>query len=192
MQDRKQELIEAIIVYLLKHGLADLSLRPLAAKTGTSSRLLIYHFESKEGLLTEVLLAMQARVRQSCEQLLIKATQGQQKQAPLRLLWNWATAAENFPYLKLLYELQILAIQNPTAYAKYLADNSVSWLDFALTALSAEHRTAELATLCGAVFDGLFLELMSTGDRKRTTQALEAFIRLVSDTRKSPKLARRA
>jgi hypothetical protein len=91
-----------------------------------------------------------------------------------------------------LYELQILAIQNPTAYAKYLVDNSVSWLDFALTALSAEHRTAELATLCGAVFDGLFLELMSTGDRKRTTQALEAFIRLVSDTRKSPKLARRA
>ena len=59
MQERKRELTEAIIAYLLKHGLADLSLRPLAAKTGTSSRLLIYHFESKEGLLTEVLLAMQ-------------------------------------------------------------------------------------------------------------------------------------
>jgi len=48
MKERKQELIEAIIAYLLAHGLADLSLRPLAAKSGTSSRLLIYHFESKE------------------------------------------------------------------------------------------------------------------------------------------------
>jgi hypothetical protein len=33
------------------------------------------------------------------------------------------------------------------------------------------------------VFDGLFLELMSTGDRKRTTQAVQQFIRLVDEAR---------
>jgi AcrR family transcriptional regulator len=185
MQDRKRELIDAIIAYLLKHGLADVSLRPLAAKSGTSSRLLIYHFESKEGLLTEVLLAMQGRVRRSCEELLAEVARNRKGLVPLRLFWGWATNAENFPYLKLLYELQILAIQNPSAYAKYLADNSVNWLDFAMAAMSAEHRTPEFATLCGAVFDGLFLELMSTGDRKRTGQALEAFIRLAGGARDS-------
>src|SRR5580698_7817685 len=110
MQERKQELIETITAYLLKHGLADISLRPLAAKSGTSSRLLIYHFKSKEGLLTEVLLAMQARVRRSCEELLARAAEHRRGLVPLRFFWNWATDKENFPYLKLLYELQILAI----------------------------------------------------------------------------------
>ena len=52
MQNRKDELIESLIAYLLENGLADLSLRPLAAGTGTSARLLIYHFGSKEDLLT--------------------------------------------------------------------------------------------------------------------------------------------
>jgi len=135
---------------------------------------------------------MQARVRRSCEQLLAKAARDRQAQVPLRLFWNWAIDAENFPYLKLLYELQILAIQNPSAYGKYLADNSVSWLDFAMSASSAEYRTPELATLFGAVFDGLFLELMGTGDRKRTTQALEAFILLAGGALKSTKRAKRA
>src|ERR1700744_6818027 len=161
MNERNQELIETIIGYLLKHGLAEMSPRPLAANSGTSSRLLIYHFKSKEGLLTEVLLAMQARVRRSCEELLANAIRDPHGPVPLRLIWNWATDAENFPCLKLLYELQILSIQNPSAYAKYLADNTANWLDLALTAIPAEHRSSQFATLCGAVFDGLFLELMS-------------------------------
>lgn len=39
MQTRKQELLDALIGYLVKHGLADLSLRPMAAEIGTSARL---------------------------------------------------------------------------------------------------------------------------------------------------------
>ena len=40
-----------------------------------------------------------------------------------------------------------------------------------------------MATLLVAVFDGLFLELMSTGDRRRTGEALDEFIRLVRRAR---------
>ena len=59
MQTRKEILTDELVAYLLEHGLSDLSLRPLADALGTSARLLIYHFESKEGLLTEVLDSMQ-------------------------------------------------------------------------------------------------------------------------------------
>jgi AcrR family transcriptional regulator len=44
----------------LEHGLPD-RLGPLAAAAGTSSRMLIYHFETRDGLLREVL--RQARQR---------------------------------------------------------------------------------------------------------------------------------
>jgi len=178
---RKDDLTDQLIGYLLAHGLSNLSLRPLAEALGTSARLLIYHFGSKEGLLTDVLDGLQIRLRQSFATLLEQQTARTER--PLKRFWDWAIRAENYPYLKLLYELQILAVQNPAAYGQYLQRNAANWSELIGAALPAKERTPAMVTLIGAVFDGLFLELMSTGDRKRTTQALQAFIRLVDDAR---------
>jgi len=41
---RREVLLDATIEYMLKRGVAELSLRPLAAKVGSKARLLIYHF----------------------------------------------------------------------------------------------------------------------------------------------------
>lgn len=41
--------------YVLAHGLNTASLRPLGAAAGTSDRMLIYHFKSKEALIGELL-----------------------------------------------------------------------------------------------------------------------------------------
>ena len=63
MQTRKDILTGEIIDHVVRHGLSDLSLRPLADAIGTSARLLIYHYKSKEALLGEVLDIMQTRLR---------------------------------------------------------------------------------------------------------------------------------
>lgn len=186
MAPRKQELVEAAIRYLLEHGLADLSLRPLAAAIGTSARLLIYHFGSKERLLAEVLEAMQARLRDSFAAVLAARGQGPgqgQEEPPIKTFWNWASARRNFASMRLLYELQILAARNPKSYAHYLRRNSRDWIELVRTALPASERSAAVATVLVAIFDGLFLELMSTGDRRRTTEALDEFIRIVRKAR---------
>jgi len=185
MQTRKAELIQSLVPYLLEHGLTDLSLRPLAAKTGTSARLLIYHFESKEGLLAEVFEVVHARLRQSFSLLLNTPSKRPDAKPPIRRFWDWAITDENYPYLKLLYELQILAIQNPATYAQYLERNALNWDDLVQQALPPSERTPALATLCTAVFDGLFIELMSSGDRDRTTLALDLFIRTIGESRAS-------
>ena len=57
----RQRLLDACTDHALEHGLPD-RLAPLAAAAGTSSRMLIYHFETRDGLLREVL--GQARQRQ--------------------------------------------------------------------------------------------------------------------------------
>jgi AcrR family transcriptional regulator len=181
MQTRKEILTGELIGYLLEHGLSDLSLRPLAEALGTSARLLIYHFESKEGLLTEALDSMQLRLRQSFGSMVERRAGSSER--PLKLFWDWAITDENFPYLKLIYELQILAVQNPAAYGQYLQRNASNWSELIATALPEAERTPAMVTLLGAVFDGLFLELMSTGDRKRTTQAIQQFLRLVDEAR---------
>ena len=50
----RQRLLDACTDYALEHGLPD-RLGPLAAAAGTSSRMLIYHFETRDGLLREIL-----------------------------------------------------------------------------------------------------------------------------------------
>jgi AcrR family transcriptional regulator len=140
--------------------------------------LLIYHFGSKEGLLTEVLDAMQAHLRDSLAALAETPARG--GSPLLERVWLWALHERNFPYLKLLYELQILAIQNPATYAQYLQRNALDWQKHIEAALPATPHRAALATLCGAVFDGLFLEVLQTGNRARATRALREFLRIAS------------
>ena len=174
MSSRKAELLDELIAYLAKHGLADLSLRPMAAATGTSARLLVFHFGSKERLLEEVLGEMQARLQRS----FIAMAQGERKVPLLRAFWDWALAEPNHAMLRLLYQLHMLAAQSPKTYRRYLKGNSLNWLQLIQQALPPEQRDPRFATLLGAVFDGLFIEYMSSGDRRRTTETLDGFIRM--------------
>jgi AcrR family transcriptional regulator len=179
MSSRKQELLDALIAYLSRHGPADLSLRPMAAEIGTSARLLIFHFGSKERLLAEVLDEMQRRLQDSFQRMR-SAPPGTRTVPLLRAFWDWALQEDNFPSLCLLYQLNVLAARDPALRAKVLTRHAQDWLALIQTALPDADEGPARATLLGAVFDGLFLELMATGDRARTTQALDAFLAMAA------------
>ena len=171
---RKDQLLEKLIAYLAKHGIADLSLRPMAAAAGTSARLLIFHFGSKERLLVQVLGEMQARLQRSFTAM----AQGERKGPLIRTFWDWAIAAPNYDMLRLLYQLHMLAAQRPKVYGRYLKRNAMNWVELIQAAVPEPQRDPAFVTLLGAVFDGLFLELMGSGDRRRCTDALEVFIKM--------------
>ena len=173
MSKRRRELLQRSLDYLLDHGVADLSLRPLAADVGTSARLLVYHFGSKEGLLIAAMDELRVRVQASFRA--VAATAAARRASPLDPFWKWATRRKHLRYLSLLLEVQVLALHQPAHYARYLKHTSASWLELIGGALPAARRSPAMATLCGAVVDGLLLELLSTGDRRRTTDALTLF-----------------
>lgn len=54
MSSPRERLLAAAVEHVAAHGVGDLSLRRLAAALGTSHRMLVYHFGSREGLLVEV------------------------------------------------------------------------------------------------------------------------------------------
>ena len=56
-------LLGRAIGHFAEHGVGDTSLRALAEAIGTSHRMLIYHFGSREGLLAEVTREVEARQR---------------------------------------------------------------------------------------------------------------------------------
>src|ERR1700722_2389557 len=168
---RKNELCGRALDYCLAHGISELSLRPLALQIGTSARLLIYHFGSRDGLIGAVMDEAHRRVQKSFGELM----RGAGKQGVLRKFWDWTTDPRNSPYLRLMFEVQMLALQNPATYTRYLVGTSSSWLALIETVLPpSPHRRAR-ATLCAAVIDGLLLEFLSTGDLRRTSSALDIF-----------------
>ena len=53
--DTKSKYADALAGYVLQHGVAGASLRPMAKAAGTSDRMLVYHFGSKAGVLESAL-----------------------------------------------------------------------------------------------------------------------------------------
>jgi AcrR family transcriptional regulator len=51
---RRGQLLDQVTDHVLEHGLIGLTLRPLAAATGTSDRMLIYHFGDRDALVSAV------------------------------------------------------------------------------------------------------------------------------------------
>ena len=179
MSQRRDELAQGTLDYLLRQGVAGLSLRPLAAEIGTSARLLVYHFGSREGLITAAMDELRRRVQDSFAQMTARSGRTS-NQSVLRTFWNWTLHPDNVPLMRLLFEVQVLALQNPDEYARYLEGSSSSWLDLIETSLPPSTDNRTVATLCAAVIDGLFLEYLSTGEKARTTRALETFDRMLA------------
>ena len=62
-KDPREKLLDAAIDHIATRGISDLSLRELAAAIGTSHRMLIHHFGSREALWVEVIRAVEERQR---------------------------------------------------------------------------------------------------------------------------------
>jgi len=170
----RNQLLEKCFAYFLRHGVANLSLRPLAEAAGTSARMLLHYFGSKEALIAEVMGQVQARLQTAFQDLAANQGTADRKNL-LQDFWDVLSAKPNQPAVRLLFEVQMLALQNPRRYRRYLTRTSASWRELIERALPSRQKSAVSATLYTAVIDGLLLELLSTGDLKRTSRALTLF-----------------
>jgi len=172
---REQELLERAYEYSLSHGLADLSLRPLASAIGSSPRVLLFLFGSKDGLIRALL----ARAR-SDELDLLRQIDSQYDEPPglsvvARELWTWLAAPERRPLMAFwveAYGRSLVAPEGP--WAEFGRSTVEDWLELLKASqpdATQERRTGVLAMLRGALID-----LLATGDQDRTTAAVEAYL----------------
>jgi len=161
---RRATVLAKAAEYVLEHGLAGLSLRPLAKALRTSPRMLLYDFGTKERLVHEILAEIRRR-----EQSLLEA-----EVRTLDDVWRWIAAPEREPFLRLFFEVYVGALGRDEA-EPLVRD----WLDFLRTSWRPPVDEAT-ATLMVAVVRGLLLDRLATGDRARTDAALRRFAELSS------------
>jgi AcrR family transcriptional regulator len=178
----KAALLDAATDHLLAHGLTRVSLRELAETTGASSRMLVHHFGSKEGLLTSALAAARRRQRAAFEDRL-RAQPGRPYPTVIANAWRWLGTEEAQPYLRLFGELHALARQPGSPYADFAQQSVLDWLPVIEEGFLADGaepaEAARSATLTLAVIRGLLLDLHALEDTERVDDAHELFIELL-------------
>jgi AcrR family transcriptional regulator len=175
-EKRPEVLRAAILQYLIKHGVTDLSLRPLAKAIGSSPRGLLYHFGSKEKLLMSVLSDMRAQQRLQFVQM-----KGESFAEACGEMWKAMSSPSSEPRVRLFFELYGIALRQPVTYKELLASAVDDWLEFAVNQLREDgyrRPDAELiATTVLAGFRGFMIDLCATRDRPRVNRAVTAWLR---------------
>jgi AcrR family transcriptional regulator len=176
----RERLLAAAVRHALDAGIADLSLRQLAAAIGTSHRMLLYHFGSREGLLVAVTHAVEEQQRAA----LLGAGTGPQD---ARRSWERLSDPKLWPQERLFFELYAYALRGRPGTEGFLDGIVESWVGpvtAALVEAGADERTARAdARLAVAVVRGLLLDLLATGDRAGVTEAFERYLRYASAAR---------
>lgn len=177
---RQEVLVGAALDYVLRRGVADLSLRPLAAALGTSDRMLLYHFGSKRALVERVLERASTDLASI---VLAEMSSGGTSTERLERLWGRLASAESQPYLRLWFEVQGLAAMGREPYATTVPGLLAAWLDLSATVfgelgLPLDHAR-RVATVEVAAIQGLLLDLLATGERGRVDTAARDLIERV-------------
>jgi AcrR family transcriptional regulator len=174
----RDDLLAAALRYLTEHGVGELSLRALAAELGTSHRMLIYHFGSREGLLVEVVKAVERRQRARLAEIMADPDLTPIEQE--RRFWEDLVDPAKWPAERLFFELYGQALQG-RKHAVPLLDGIVTdWLD-PLTEIGVRQglprdQARARVRLGLAVARGLLLDLLATEDVEGVRAAVEVYL----------------
>jgi len=169
--DIKNDLLEACTDYALAHGLPE-KLGPLATGTGTSARMLIYHFGTRDALLLAILGHARQRQRETWGELL-RAGPDEPYAVTLGRAWTSITGPDGQPYLRMFSQLRDSSEQQ--LWPDFRRTATTDWLVPLEDGLRSIGRP-DLATLVLAVIRGLLMDLDATGDATRANRAFHDFL----------------
>jgi AcrR family transcriptional regulator len=179
----RERLLDRAVAYVAAHGVAELSLRGLAAAIGTSHRMLIYHFGSKEGLLVEVVRAVEARERESLKAFRVDGSAS--AAAAMRRIWRHLSDPSLWPNERLFFEMYGQGLQGRSPAVDMLDGVVDAWLE-PMTAMRRAQGVPARAARAQARLDlavtrGLLLDLLATGDRAGVDKAMAQYIELCEE-----------
>ncbi|WP_432889203.1 TetR/AcrR family transcriptional regulator [Kribbella sp. CA-245084] len=176
----RDSLLADAVDHFARNGIGDASLRSIATSVGTSHRMLIYHFGSREGLLAEVVRTVEQQQRDLLAEVLATDLPIAEQS---ELFWRRVTEAALI-YGPLFFELSAHAMQDLPHTESLKADLINVWLppliELCIRAGLPAHEAPAYARLGLAASRGLLFDLLLTGDRAGVDEASALLNRLFS------------
>lgn len=176
--ERPGKLLDAIVDHLIENGVSELSLRPLAKAVGSSPRVLLYYFGSKEDLVVKALARLRERQRGTYDRL--KNAGFASPRDACRAIWRDMSAPKSEGLFRMFFEAYAMALRHPRRFSEFLNSAVEDWLSFLAEPLTrrgtslAEARA--YATVVIAGFRGFMLDYCASRDRARLDRAVELWL----------------
>lgn len=167
-QSRRRQLLDKLVEEFAAGGIGDRSLREVAAAVGTSHRMLLHHFGSRETMLVAIVEAVERRQMSILPDLPTNPTDH------FAAMWADVRRPELRRFERLFFECYARAANGEQPFDRMVPRAVDDWL--ALTDGLAEPAAARLGL---AVIRGLLLDLVATGDEAGVDAAAQAFAQLL-------------
>jgi AcrR family transcriptional regulator len=168
--ERRQELLDAVVEEFAVHGIGDRSLRDVAAAVGTSHRMLLHHFGSRNEMLLAIVEEVEGRQR-----ALLSVLPAEPAEA-IAAMWADLRRPELRPFERLFFECYARGVQGEQPFTRMLPGAVDTWL------AAGKAVDPALIRLGLAALRGLLLDLVATEDGEGVDAAAQAFIELVRRT----------
>jgi len=179
---RRAQLADEIADIVLQDGIGVLGLRGMAARVGTSDRMLIYYFGTKDQLIIEVL----ERVSRKLTALLTAFSQ-EPRVSPGQYLERALLMAKDpvvAPFMRLWTDVVARGARGEKPYDQVGPALVQSWVDWIQTRLepAADGRNAERAAALLSIVEGVtLLEMAAPGSTSGVQAVLSAALDASAD-----------
>jgi AcrR family transcriptional regulator len=174
--EKRAELLKQVVHRLQHDGLAHMSLSPLAEAIGTTKRMLLYYFGSRENLVAQALIANRPDVHAMFDDVHDAAGLRHAGHA----LWEVMTVGEQSGAVRMLLQLLSLAATEPEQYGELARDTvevMIGPIAAAYVRLGHSPEQAQSgATLLVSGLRGLCQDRLVTHDAARTDAAARRLI----------------
>ena len=173
---RRRQLLDALVEEFAAGGVGDRSLRDVAAAVGTSHRMLLHHFGSREDLLLAIVEQVERRQMGLLPDLPTNPAES------FAAMWADVRRPELRQLERLFFECYARAAQGEKPFARMVPGAVNDWLDEVETLADGpfDHAMVRLGL---AVVRGLLLDLVATDDDAGVDAAARAFANLLGGHR---------
>jgi AcrR family transcriptional regulator len=174
--ERRRQLLDALVAEFAAGGIGDRSLRDVAGAVGTSHRMLLHHFGSREDMLVAIVEEVERRQMGLLPELPTTPAEN------FAAMWADVRRPELRQAERLFFECYARAAQGEKPFARMVPGAVDGWLKEveALENPTGSPVDPALARLGLAVIRGLLLDLVATDDNAGVDAAAQAFTELLS------------
>jgi AcrR family transcriptional regulator len=167
--ERRRELLSALIDAFAAGGVGGRSLREVADAVGTSHRMLLHYFGSRDELLIAIVEEVERRQASTLADLPNDVA------AAVAATWVDVRRPELWPFERLFFECYARGAQGEEPFTRLLPGAVTGWLDD-VDRVSGGAAEPAMARLALAVIRGLLLDLVATGDEAGVDAAAALFV----------------
>jgi AcrR family transcriptional regulator len=169
---RRRQLLDALVEEFAAGGIGDRSLREVAGVVGTSHRMLLHHFASRQELLLAIVEEVEHR------QMAVLSDLPTEPAGSFAAMWAILCRPELRPFERLFFECYSRGVQGEEPFARMVPGAVDGWLAEVDKAAGGSSDAA-LVRLGLAVTRGLLLDLVATDDDAGVTSAAQTFVELL-------------